>query len=79
MQAIKEAFQANDIDPTDPQIVYEHEVSHNRVADPETAERKARKRDKGFDAKCDPPQRVSSAADDPESELPVEDREGTLL
>ena len=32
VQAIKEAFQANGIDPTDPQIIYEHEVGANRVS-----------------------------------------------
>lgn len=74
VHAIKEAFDANDIDPTDPQLIYYKNVENGSAIDNENSYE--------FDTVCavNPPFKVSVSHNDPESEMPKKDRkEETLL
>lgn len=77
VQAIKEAFQAKGIDPTDPQIVFNH-IDRRRHAEadqgpPHTAASAA------GDAPPVRPSRISVAANDPEAEEAKETSRGTSI
>ncbi|WP_339630468.1 mechanosensitive ion channel family protein [uncultured Sneathiella sp.] len=79
VRAIKEAFEANDIDPTDPQLIYYQSTDGTPVAEgspsasttaPETEEIVA----------GPPPPKLTISEDDPEAEKPEDaSKAGTLL
>ncbi len=78
VQAIKEAFQASDIDPADPQIVYTNRSAPQ--GDVARSDRAARRADRGGGRQQpSPPARVLSRDDDPEGEYPREDKSATML
>ncbi|MGE3643668.1 MAG: mechanosensitive ion channel family protein [Beijerinckiaceae bacterium] len=83
VQAIKEAFQANDIDPTDPQLVFYHEADANSPDEQDTAQKPRQLSDirpARRAAPNDPPKAAPNLAAfaehprDPENEKPVRER-----
>ena len=86
VHAIKAAFEANDIDPTDPQLVYYQSASN---LPPEEEGEKVNNQDTKSGSRVSvqseeivpppPPPKFSSAHDDPETEQPKEDAKAKTL
>lgn len=79
VQAIKEAFDANDIDPTDPQLIYYHEAKDGDEImgddDDDTSSKKVDKVKHG-----PPPPEFETSSSDPEAEqIKIDDKGDTLL
>ncbi|MEZ5842195.1 MAG: mechanosensitive ion channel family protein [Hyphomicrobiaceae bacterium] len=78
VQAIKEAFQAHGIDPSDPQIVFTSRIE--KPLDHYDAAQQAEAHPGTHDQQApSPPPRVLAGVDDPEDERPRENRCGTTL
>ena len=74
VQAIKEAFDANDIDPTDPQLIYYQNTEENR----QIKDNEERRSDNVITVPSPPEINISKG--DPESDMPKIDlNEQTLL
>lgn len=79
VQAIKEAFDANGIDPTDPQLIYYHEVKDGDKELGEEAKPEATSHENDVAAGPPPPEFKTSQSD-PEADQPKQDsKEKTLL
>ena len=73
VQAIKEAFELNDIDPTDPQLIFYKE--HKAETEPEAKQNKSSQV-----KKAQIPQKIHMGTDDPETEdVKLDDRSQTIL
>ena len=83
VRAIKEAFEANDIDPTDPQLIYYQNAQGLPIADavPKPPAGKDAGKDEGeIVIEGPPPPPMSVSKNDPEAEKPkVSSKAGTLL
>lgn len=77
VQAIKEAFDANDIDPTDPQLIYYHEAKDGEEILGEDDGNKVTEHNV---AAGPPPPEFETSANDPEADQPKKDnKDETLL
>ncbi len=82
VQAIKEAFDANDIDPTDPQLIYYHQINDgdamlNDHDDPTPPKSKV---NEGTVAQGPPPPKFETSDKDPEADQPkLDDKSKTML
>lgn len=80
VQAIKEAFQANDIDPTDPALVYSIDAKSENDINKKEEAKTGKKKPSGKPRKAPPPPEYKMDAQDPETYTPKEDaKEDTLL
>ncbi len=82
VQAIKEAFDANDIDPTDPQLVYYHEAKDGDEILGEDGKSVPKKPDitEHTVEQGPPPPEFKTSANDPEAEQPkLDDKSKTML
>ncbi len=82
VQAMKEAFDANDIDPTDPQLIYYKNVKFGE-GEPfevgEATETPKRKQNKEI-SKTPPPPQIETSVNDPEADAPkVDSKDKTML
>ncbi len=79
VQAIKEAFDANNIDPTDPQLIYYHEAKDgDEVMGDDNNDTSAEKVNKVKQGP--PPPEFETASTDPEAEqIKIDDKNDTLL
>lgn len=78
VQAIKEAFEANEIDPTDPQLIFYQELAKGAAKDKNSRQAKV-KSENGF-AEAMPPPVFEASAKDPELDIPkVDAKEKTML
>jgi small-conductance mechanosensitive channel len=75
VQAIKEAFDANDIDPTDPQLIYYHEAKDGEeiLGEADKAKHEASV------AEGPPPPEFKTSKNDPEVEKPKKDNKAETL
>jgi small-conductance mechanosensitive channel len=78
IQAIKEAFQANDIDPTDPDLVYTVRSSASEI-DEDEAKREVRPASPKSIKTVQPPEKLEMGAEDPETYTPKEDSKNETL
>lgn len=76
VQAIKEAFDANDIDPTDPQLVYYHEA---KDGDEILGEGEKPKRTENNVNEGPPPPEFKTSKADPEAEQPKQDKKSETM
>ena len=77
IQAIKEAFQANDIDPTDPDLVYTYRAD---ISQKDGAKKERSKGDQlGKVKELPPPPEFSMDASDPETYTPKDDSKNQTL
>lgn len=80
VQAIKETFQANDVDPTDPDLVYA--LSAHSADDPDgdgNPPAKPKSKAKRSVKKAPPPPKYEMGAEDPETYTPKEDEKADTL
>lgn len=78
VQAIKEAFDANDIDPTDPQLIYYHEAKDGEEILGEDSDT-APKATEQTVAEGPPPPEFKTSASDPEANQPKKDSKSQTL
>jgi small-conductance mechanosensitive channel len=81
VQAIKEAFDANDIDPTDPQLIYYQNAPHAEpYSDGSPPEVHKQKTQSKKVAAGPPPPKMIISKNDPEAEsIKMDSKDGTLL
>ncbi|NCT41344.1 MAG: mechanosensitive ion channel family protein [Alphaproteobacteria bacterium] len=84
VQAIKEAFEANDIDPTDPQLIYYQSANKLPMDDDKKPQSAASRRDKANSSEIIvsplPPPNFEASSADPESETPkIDEKSKTML
>ncbi len=82
VQAIKEAFDANDIDPTDPQLIYYHEAKDGDEILDESDDKPNKKQSVTEDTVTQgpPPPEFKTSASDPEANQPkLDDKSKTML
>ena len=79
VQGIKEAFEANDVDPTDPQLIYYHNITQDNKQDGLSSTVNQRELSDTL-VKTGPPPEFTAPRNDPESDKPkIDSLDKTLL